>query len=182
MACLPLRATRDSEHSKCAQAPYLGTAPATTRACALALACAQTRRRRSAEPRRATSAFLESDRPDAPRAGHPYCDGGHVGGCRRRTIAMPPRKGAPAPTDGDDRFDDSRHPRRTLAFNGKHAPVILAGVGGSRRAWRTRAFYECARHHVGALWTLAASRSPKSARASRRLQGWLACARNRGAA
>ena len=29
-----------------------------------------------------------------------------------------PRKGAPAPTDADDRFDDSRHPRRTLASNG----------------------------------------------------------------
>jgi hypothetical protein len=26
-----------------------------------------------------------------------------------------PRKGASAPTDADDRFDDSRHPRRTLA-------------------------------------------------------------------
>jgi len=39
-----------------------------------------------------------------------------------RAIAMP-RKGALAPTDADDRFDDSRHWRRTLASNGKHPPV-----------------------------------------------------------
>jgi len=35
-------------------------------------------------------------------------------------IAMP-RKGAPAPTDADDRFDDSRHPRRTHASNGSRS-------------------------------------------------------------
>ena len=35
-----------------------------------------------------------------------------------------PRKGAPAGTDADDRFDDSRHLRWTLASNGKHASVI----------------------------------------------------------
>ena len=41
-----------------------------------------------------------------------------------------PRKGASAPTDADDRFDDSRHPRRTPASNAKEASVIWAGVGG----------------------------------------------------
>jgi len=70
-------------------------------------------------------------------------------------IAMP-RKGAPAPTDADDRFDDSRHPRRTLPSNGKQASAIWAGVRGNRRASRTCAFCECARQHVGAGWTLAA--------------------------
>jgi len=67
-----------------------------------------------------------------------------------------PRKGASAPTDADDRFDDSRHPRRTLASNGKQASAIWAGVRGSRRASRTCALCECARQHVGAGWTLAA--------------------------
>jgi hypothetical protein len=67
-----------------------------------------------------------------------------------------PRKGAPAPTDADDRFDDSRPPRRTLASNGKQASVIWAGVRGGPRAWRTCAFCECARQHVGAGWTVAA--------------------------
>ena len=38
----------------------------------------------------------------------------------KRTRGLP-RKGAPAPTDGDDRFDDSRHPRRTLASNGSRS-------------------------------------------------------------
>jgi hypothetical protein len=56
----------------------------------------------------------------------------------------------------DARFRRLGALRRALGTNGKQAPVILAGVGGSRRAWRTRAFYECARQHVGALWTLAA--------------------------
>ena len=46
-----------------------------------------------------------------------------VGRDAGRAVAMP-RKGAPAPTDADDRFDDSRHPHRTLASNGKHASVI----------------------------------------------------------
>ena len=55
-----------------------------------------------------------------------------------------------------DRFDDSRHLRRTLASNGKQASAIWAGVRGSRRASRTCAFCECARQHVGAGWTLAA--------------------------
>ena len=67
-----------------------------------------------------------------------------------------PRKGAPAPTDADDRFDDSRQPHRTLASNGKQASAIWAGVRGSRRASRTCAFCDCARQHVGAGWTLAA--------------------------
>ena len=39
-----------------------------------------------------------------------------------------PRKGTPAPTDADDRFDDSRHLRRTLASTGKQASAIWAGV------------------------------------------------------
>ena len=74
-------------------------------------------------------------------------------GCSGRASAMP-RKGASAPTDADDRFDDSRHPHRTLASNGNQASVIWAGVGGGRRAFRTTcAFCECARQHVGAGWT-----------------------------
>jgi hypothetical protein len=40
--------------------------------------------------------------------------------------------------------------------NGKQASVIWAGVGGGRRVWRTCAFCECARQHVGAGWTVAA--------------------------
>ncbi len=75
---------------------------------------------------------------------------------RSRPACASPRKGAPAPTDADDRFDDSRHPRRTLASNGKQAYAVWPGVRGSRRASRTRAFCECARRHVGAGWTLAA--------------------------
>ncbi len=42
------------------------------------------------------------------------------------------------------------------ASNGKQVSVIGAGIRDSRRAWRTRAFCECARQHVGAGWTLAA--------------------------
>jgi hypothetical protein len=38
-----------------------------------------------------------------------------------------PRKGTPAPVDPDDRFDDSRHLRRTLASNGKQTSVMWAG-------------------------------------------------------
>ena len=37
-----------------------------------------------------------------------------------------PRKGAPAPTDAGDRFDDSRHPPRTLASNGLRSPGTRA--------------------------------------------------------
>jgi hypothetical protein len=44
----------------------------------------------------------------------------------------------------------------TLGINGKQASVIWAGNDGSRRAWRTCAFCESARQHVGAGWTLAA--------------------------
>jgi hypothetical protein len=39
---------------------------------------------------------------------------------RGRTIGMP-RKAAPAPTDADDRFDDSRHPHRPVASNGSRS-------------------------------------------------------------
>ena len=78
----------------------------------------------------------------------------HAG--RRRLTTPLPRKGAPAPTDADDRFDDSRTLRRTLASNGKQASVIWAAIGGGRLAWRTCAFCECARQHVGAGWTVAA--------------------------
>ena len=65
-------------------------------------------------------------------------------------------KGTPAPTDADDRFDDSRHLRRTLASNGKQASAIWAVVRGSRRASRTCAFCERARQHLGAGRTLSA--------------------------
>jgi hypothetical protein len=67
-----------------------------------------------------------------------------------------PRKGAPEPTDADDRFDDSRHPRRTLASNGKQSSVMSTEVRDGREAWRTTPFCESARQHVGAGWTLAA--------------------------
>ncbi len=93
-----------------------------------------------------------------------------------------PRKGASAPTDADDRFDDLRHSRRTLASNGKQASVIWAGVGGGRRAWRTCAFCECARQHVGAGWTGAALASAqKEASGSRPATGlrWPRGARRR---
>ena len=52
-----------------------------------------------------------ADQPDGVIA----FDGKHscAGAARRDRYA--PRKGTPAPTDADDRFDDSRHPRRTLA-------------------------------------------------------------------
>ena len=70
---------------------------------------------------RATIAFPESDRPDG------------------REPAMPlPRKGTPAPTDADDRFDDSRHPHRTLASNGSRSSGPASrrsgtgGVSGAR--------------------------------------------------
>jgi hypothetical protein len=36
-------------------------------------------------------------------------------------VSALPRKGAPAPTDADDRFDDSRRSRRTLASNGSRS-------------------------------------------------------------
>jgi hypothetical protein len=53
---------------------------------------------------RATIEFPKSDRPDG------------------REPAMPlPRKAAPAPTDADDRFDDSRHPHRPVASNGSRS-------------------------------------------------------------
>ena len=52
-----------------------------------------------------------------------------------------PRKGASAPTYADDRFDDSRHPRRTLASNGWDAPGVVA----VRMARRTLAFRESER-------------------------------------
>ena len=58
----------------------------------------------------------------------------------RRTSGLP-RKGASAATDADDRFDDSRHPRRTLASNGRDTSAgneALTTVG-------TRAFWESAR-------------------------------------
>ena len=89
-----------------------------------------------------------------------------------------PRKGAPAPTDADDRFDDSRHPRRTLASNGKQASVIWAGVGGGPRAWRTCAFCECARQHVGAGWTVAALASAQER--AWRVACAIACEERRG--
>jgi hypothetical protein len=44
-----------------------------------------------------------------------------------------PRKGAPEPTDADDRFDDSRHPRRTLASNGKQASAVEESLRGVSR-------------------------------------------------
>ena len=65
------------------------------------------------------------------------CDRELVG---TRAIAMP-RKGASAPTYADDRFDDSRHPRRTLASNGWDAPGVVA----VRMARRTLAFRESER-------------------------------------
>jgi hypothetical protein len=69
-----------------------------------------------------------------------------------RTIATP-RKGASAPTDADDRFDDSRHRRRTLASNGKQASVIWSRRVAAVRRWRTSAFCESARQQVGVGWT-----------------------------
>jgi hypothetical protein len=67
---------------------------------------------------------------------------------RSGMIAMP-RKGAPAPTAANDRFDDSRHLRRTLASNGEHprvapSPEATAGAGPRRpRASRSH-FAHCA--------------------------------------
>jgi hypothetical protein len=53
-------------------------------------AFARTQRCASAErASRATIAFLESDRPDAPRAGDAYGDGPGVSWWRRRPIAPP---------------------------------------------------------------------------------------------
>ena len=49
-----------------------------------------------------------------------------------RTIATP-RKGASAPTDADDRFDDSRHPRRTLASNGSRSSGARVSSERNRR-------------------------------------------------
>jgi hypothetical protein len=45
-----------------------------------------------------------------------------------------PRKGAPARTDADDRFDDSRDPHRTLASNGKRKPAARFGLLAVRLA------------------------------------------------
>ena len=56
-------------------------------------------------------------------------------GCSGLAIPLP-RKGTPAPTDADDRFDDSRHPHRTLASNASRRPssgpayATAAGRGG----------------------------------------------------
>ena len=75
----------------------------------------------------------------------------------RRAASALPRKGASAPTDADDRFDDSRHPRRTLASNGLRSPgtrasserrglrlgarssrqaIVRAGVRSRVRSWQ----------------------------------------------
>ena len=80
-----------------------------------------------------------------------------------------PRKGASAPSYADDRFDDSRHPRRTLGLQRQAGVRHRAGIRDSRRAWRTCAFCECARQHVGAGWTVAGSRfRPEAATSLRR--------------
>jgi hypothetical protein len=63
------------------------------------------------------------------------------------------------PSVSDGKADVFRHLgalRRALGINGKQASVILAGIRGSRRAWRTCAFCESARQHACAGWTLAA--------------------------
>ena len=80
----------------------------------------------------------------------------HSEASARATRPTGSRFATTGPVDEDDRYHNSRRDRLTLACNGKQACVIWAGVGGSRRAWRTCAFCECARQHVGAGWTLAA--------------------------
>ena len=77
----------------------------------------------------------------------------------RRRAAGSPRKGAPAPTDADDRFDDSRHLRRTLASTdrARRKPASrrsgTGAVSGARFSREAQA--------AG----LAASRSPTAAQA-----------------
>ena len=122
----------------------------------------------------ASARRLTGSAPAVREAAADYLDGAPRRSLKRnrhergdRTSASP-RKGASAPTDADDRFDDSRHPRRTLASNGKQASVIGAGIRDSRRAWRTRAFCECARQHAGAGWTLAALASAHGHQRDRR--------------
>ena len=65
---------------------------------------------------RATIALPESDRPDG-----------------REPAMSLPRKGTPAGTDADDRFADSRHLRRTLAFNGSRTSAVRVSSERHRR-------------------------------------------------
>ena len=78
-------------------------------------------------------------------------------------VCASPRKGASAPTDADDRFDDSRHPRRTLASNGRDTSAgneALTTVG-------TRAFWESARASSSSSARRRLALSPTSRRARR---------------
>ena len=119
-------------------------------------------------------AHVEPREPDVARRAAPF-----VG---RRAAGLP-RKGAPAPTDADDRFDDSRHPRRTLASNGKRKlaagfrlrVVRLAGFpsSGARlgQTGRVRAAESCLRIaavlHASGPALQSASRRPASVQTPR---------------
>ena len=73
-----------------------------------------------------TSAFVC---PASPRLAIPMATQRRP--ARAGGVIASPRKGAPAPTDADDRFDDSRHPRETLASNGKQTRHLARGWGAA---------------------------------------------------
>ena len=85
-------------------------------------AAADDRFRRATPGERATPlATAESRRLSRPRVGSTIAFGPTgLQGAAKRACAMP-RKGASAPTGADNRFDDSRHLRRTLAPDGSRS-------------------------------------------------------------
>ena len=89
--------------------------------------------------REPTRKLLPSPRIVSPR----HQPASHRRGTLLQRTGYPlPRKGAPAPTDADDRFADSRHPHRTVASNGSRssgAPRLVRAAPAASRALASRA-------------------------------------------